>query len=265
MVALLFMLNMSIDSLAAINNNYQDIEILDVSNNLNSFENLNKNKKGYGQGTAVDEKNRPIDAIKLQEKYKEQQGIFIGEDSNKIYLTFDQGYETGNMTKILDVLKEKKVSVVFFVDHNYVSKNRDLILRMINEGHIIGNHTYSHPSMPDLSLEKVKEEITKFHDYMVENFNYNMTLLRPPRGEYSEQTLAVTNSLGYKTIFWSVAYADWSQDNRLGAQKSYRILVDKLHNGAIYLLHSVSKDNTEILDSFIDTARSKGYEFSLYS
>jgi peptidoglycan-N-acetylmuramic acid deacetylase len=133
---------------------------------------------------------------------------------------------------------------------------------MIDEGHLVGNHSYTHPSMPTLSLTKASGEITKMDHYIEENFNYRMTLFRPPMGEFSERTLALAQHLGYKSIFWSFAYVDWNPKKQMGTEKAYKKVVSGLHPGAIYLLHAVSKDNAEILGSFIDEAKKGGYEFA---
>lgn len=260
----------NIGSLNIVSNKTYDEQHVDVNNDSsiisvnNIFESFSNKKNGWGQGKLVDEKNRPLSSLEMNKKYSDFDAVFIGEDNSNIFLTFDEGYENGYTPKILDILKEKSVPAVFFITYDYVNKNPNLVRRMIDEGHVVGNHTYSHPSMPDVSIDKCEEELKKLHDYVYENFNYTMNLCRPPRGEYSERTLSITKSLGYKTIFWSFAYKDWEENNKLGKEESYNRVVNGLHNGAIYLLHAVSKDNSMILSDFIDTARSKGYEFSLY-
>ncbi|WP_411677064.1 polysaccharide deacetylase family protein [Caproicibacter sp.] len=119
--------------------------------------------------------------------------------------------------------------------------------------------------MPTLSISKASDEITKMHSYIKENFNYTMTLFRPPMGEFSERTLALVQSLKYRSVFWSFAYVDWDPQKQMGSDKAYKKVVGSLHNGAIYLLHAVSKDNAEILGSFIDKAKEEGYEFARLS
>lgn len=229
------------------------------------LENLDNTKRGWGQGTQLDADKRPVSCMQFQQKYGKYDAVFIQSNTKKIYLTFDEGYENGYTSKILDSLKEKRVSAVFFVTYDYAKRNPDLVQRMIDEGHVVGNHSYTHPSMPTLSLAKASGEITNLHDYIKDHFNYTMTLFRPPMGEFSERTLALTQSLGYKTVFWSFAYVDWDPKKQVGADKAYQKAVGGLHNGAIYLLHAVSKDNAEILGSFIDEARKEGYEFAKLS
>ena len=132
---------------------------------------------------------------------------------------------------------------------------------MIEEGHIVGNHTVNHKSMPDLSEEKIKEEILELHQTIYDKFNYEMKYMRPPKGEFSEKSLSVTNSLGYKTVMWSFAYQDWNEEKQPEEEKSKEKILNNLHNGEIMLLHGNSKTNTNILDSIIKEAKQKGYEF----
>ncbi len=229
------------------------------------LEALDNTKQGWGQGKQVDGDRRPISAVEFQNKYGKYGAIFIEDNTNDIYLTFDEGYENGYTPKILDVLKEKNVPAVFFVTYDYAKRNPELVQRMIDEGHIIGNHSYTHPSMPTLSIAKACVEITSLHDYIKENFDYTMTLFRPPMGEFSERTLALTQSLGYQSVFWSFAYVDWDTKKQMGAERAYKKVVDGLHNGAVYLLHAVSKDNAEILGAFINEAKKQGFQFSKLS
>ncbi len=237
-----------------------DNNVLPASNT--DFESLDNSIKTWGQGHNVDDENRPIASLDYQEIYGEYDTFFIKEGEKKIHLTFDEGYENGFTPQILDVLKEKDCPATFFVTLEYAEKNHDLITRMIDEGHIVGNHSSSHPSFPEISSSEVKSEITLLHDYIEENFDYSMEALRPPRGEFSERTLALTQSMGYETYFWSFAYKDWEVDNQPENSEAYNRLCEAAHDGAIYLLHAVSKTNTEILSDFIDTMREDGYEFS---
>lgn len=223
---------------------------------------LSRNSNGYGQGVQVDEQNRTTGALDFNASYKKLNATAIDEDSDKITLTFDQGYENGYTAKILDTLKEKKVKAVFFLLQDYAEKNPDLVKRMIDEGHIIGNHSVHHYSMPTLDEETCKTEIMDFHKYMQDNYNYNMTLFRPPMGEYSEFSLGVTANCGYKSVLWSFAYADWDTANQPDKATSSDKLINAAHKGAIYLLHSVSQTNTEILGDVIDGIREKGFEFN---
>lgn len=189
------------------------------------------------------------------------EGIYAGNtDEPVIYLTFDEGYENGYTGKILDVLKEKEVTAVFFVTMPYVKQNPELIQRMVDEGMIIGNHTVNHPSMPEVKDDtKLAKEIMDLHNYMLENYNYEMEYLRPPKGEFSERTVKLSLDLGYKTVLWSAAYDDWDRNNQKGAEYAKKMIYNNLHNGCVMLLHAVSKDNTEVLADVIDEIRSRGY------
>lgn len=189
--------------------------------------------------------------------------IYLGNRNEPmIYLTFDEGYENGYSASILDTLKEKDVTAAFFVTMPYVKQNPELVRRMIDEGHIVGNHTVNHPSMPEVTDdEKLKQEIMGLHDYVKENFDYEMTYLRPPKGEYSERTLKIAKDLGYTTVMWSSAYADWDVKNQKGSDYAKQMILDYMHNGCVLLLHAVSKDNATVLGDVINSLRNKGYEF----
>ena len=232
-----------------------------VSYDLASLDNT---KQGWGQGVQVDEKNRPISPLSFQEKYGKYEAYFIGKDEPVIYLTFDCGYENGYTPPILDALKEKNVQAVFFCTMDYIKRQPELVQRMIDEGHAIGNHSDKHLCMPEQTIERCETEIMNVHQYMEENFQYTMTLFRAPAGEFSERTLAQARELGYKTLFWSYAYKDWDPDNQMGVDKALPKITGALHPGAIYLLHAVSPDNAAILGDFIDNARSAGYTFALF-
>ena len=132
---------------------------------------------------------------------------------------------------------------------------------MIDEGQIVGNHTWRHYSMPEKSLDTCREELSLLHDYVKENFGYEMNVMRPPKGEFSEQTLALASQMGYRTCLWSFAYKDWDANAPGDTTQSLNKLNERLHCGAVYLLHAVSPTNAAILGDFIDYARSQGYEF----
>lgn len=240
---------------------------------IENIESLDSAYINWGSGgSSVDENNRPASSVSYQEKYGGYSADFIkeadeGDGKKKIYLTFDEGYENGFTEKILDVLKEKDCHVVFFVTKPYVESNPDLVQRMIDEGHIVGNHSVTHPSegLPSQSLDDQKFEVTDLHDYMVENFNYNMYLFRYPTGRFSVQSLALLNNLNYRSIFWSFAHYDYDVNAQPDEAESLQKLTSSLHPGAIYLLHAVSQTNTNILGQFIDETRAQGYEFAEYT
>ena len=189
-------------------------------------------------------------------------GVYLGDTSQKkIYLTFDEGYENGYTAKILDVLKENNVNAIFFITGPYLKEHEDLVRRMVEEGHEVGNHTVHHPSLPSLDDKKIEEEILELDKAFYEIFGKKMKYLRPPKGEYSERTLAITKQLGYTNLFWSFAYDDWHRDRVRGKEYAYEKVMNNLHNGAVILLHAVSKDNADALDMIIKGARERGFEF----
>lgn len=214
---------------------------------------------GYGQGTAVDEKNRPDGAVQFNDRYGDLDAFAISEDENRIIITFDQGYENGYTARILDTLKEKDVQAIFFLTGDYAKKEKELVERMIREGHTLGNHSMNHPSLPALSEADAEKEIMSLHDYVLDEYGYEMQYFRCPCGEYSERVLETVQKCGYKTVFWSFAYVDWKTDSQPAPDESIRKLVDSAHGGEILLLHSVSQTNAEILGDVIDALRAKGF------
>lgn len=188
--------------------------------------------------------------------------IDIGNAEDKsIYLTFDEGYENGYTAKILDTLKKHNVPAAFFITEPYLKKNADLVDRMVKEGHIVGNHTVNHPSLPSLGDEEIERELLDLDRKFFDLYGKNMKYLRPPMGEYSERTLYISKKLGYTNVFWSFAYRDWETDNQKGANYALEQVKKGLYNGAVLLLHAVSKDNAEALESIIEEARNRGYVF----
>ncbi len=220
----------------------------------------NDEKIAYGMGVDTDSANRPLGAISAQAQYGDKGALFIGEeDEKRLWLTFDEGYENGFTPQILDTLKEKNVKAVFFVTYDYCVKNPDLIRRMIDEGHTVGNHTWSHPSLPECSPDELYSELKLLHDYVSDNFGYEMYVMRPPMGEFSERVLACAKNLGYTTVLWSFAYPDWDVNAQPGKAAAYEKITSKTHNGAVYLLHAVSQTNTEILGDVIDYWQENGF------
>ncbi len=196
---------------------------------------------------------------------KKYNGIYIQNTSEKvIYLTFDCGYENGVTTQILDVLKEKNCSGIFFVTGDYVDDkaNKPIMQRMIDEGNLIGSHTDNHPVMPTLSNEKFVEELngvyTKLKSVLGDDFK--LTYYRPPQGASSPRDLALSYYLGYKSTFWAFAYGDYNPDNQPEKAAALSKMKSYLHPGAVYLLHAVSSTNAAVLGDFIDWVRAEGYE-----
>ena len=178
-----------------------------------------------------------------------------------LYLTFDCGYENGYTFNVLDTLKEKNVSAAFFCTLDHIEAEPELISRMIKEGHIVGNHSTNHPNFSKISRTKMAEEIEECDNYLRKNFGYTSPYFRFPEGAYNESALDLVGSLGYKSVFWSLAYSDWDTSKQKGAQYAFDTVTARLHPGAIILLHSVSKDNAEALGDIIDYALSQGYVF----
>lgn len=189
--------------------------------------------------------------------------IFLGNTKQKeLYLTFDNGYENGYTAKILDTLKEKKVPAIFFVTGQYVKDQPQLLKRMVKERHLIGNHSWNHPDMTTISVNRMEEELKRVKDEVAKvTGQKEMHYLRPPRGIFNEKTLAVSTKSGYTNVFWSIAYKDWDINDQKGWRYAYDKVVSQLHPGSVILLHSVSRDNAEALGHIIDEARKQGYEF----
>lgn len=185
------------------------------------------------------------------------------DEDKVIYLTFDCGYENGYTEQILDILAKEEVPACFFVTKTYIRDNIDITKRMKEEGHQVGNHTITHPSLPTKSYEEIIQEINGCADYMREATGYDMDpYFRPPCGEYSERTLAITHDLGFKTIFWSMAYLDYDVNKQPGADYVINHFNKYHHNGAIVLMHNVSSSNAEALKAVIQNLKQEGYRFA---
>ncbi len=227
---------------------------------------LDNTSIGWGIGKDTDEQNRPLDCLKNQEKYAAYEADFYKENSKSIYLTFDEGYEAGYTGEILDTLKEHHASAVFFITMQYAKEEPDLIRRMIDEGHILGNHSTSHPvnGMPSLSIADQEKDVTALQDYVRETYHYEMKLFRFPSGKFSEQSIAVMNNLGLKSIFWSFAHYDYNVNDQPDPVASLEKMKKAFHPGAIYLLHAVSSTDTQILGDLIEAAKAAGYPVGRY-
>ena len=189
---------------------------------------------------------------------------YLGNPAKKVlYLTFDAGYENGSTEKILDVLKEEQVPAAFFLVGNYMEKNADLVRRMVNEGHIVGNHTMHHYDMSKLTeKEAFTKELTDLEELYRETTGQELPkYYRPPQGIYSTENLMTAKELGYKTVFWSLAYVDWNNDSQPTKEEAFRKLLPRTHPGAVVLLHSTSATNAEILEELIEEWKDEGYTF----
>ncbi|KMT22583.1 delta-lactam-biosynthetic de-N-acetylase [Clostridium cylindrosporum] len=201
----------------------------------------------------------------VNELLKKYSGYFVGDTSSKkLYLTFDEGYENGYTGEILDILKANNVPAAFFVTKPYIEKEKDLINRMVNEGHIVGNHTSNHPAMPSVTddEDKFNKEFTDTEESFKAVTGKDMPkFFRPPMGRYSEKSLYLTEKLGYKSVFWSFAHKDWEVNNQPSVEHTIKKIKGGMHNGCVILLHAVSESNTKALDSVIKDLKAEGYEF----
>jgi len=201
-------------------------------------------------------------SVNNQTFYEKYGGICLDTTSEKaIYLTFDCGYENGCTGKILDTLREKDVTAAFFVTLPNVKENPELIARMINEGHIVGNHSDSHPNFSKITRTQMAKEIENLDNYLREHFGYSAPFFRFPEGACSESALELVQSIGFTSVFWSSAYADWDISNPKGKQYAFDTVTSRLHPGCVLLLHAVSQDNADALGDIIDYAKEQGYEF----
>ena len=197
------------------------------------------------------------------ESLKEYNAYYVGDSTDKvIYLTFDCGYENGNTEPILDALKKHNVQATFFVVGHYLETSPELVLRMVEEGHTVGNHTYNHPDMSKISdLASFNKEMDDVEKRYQEITGKEMVkYYRPPQGKYSTGNLEMAKELGYQTYFWSLAYADWYQDKQPTKEEAFEKLLGRIHPGAVVLLHSTSGTNASILDELITEWKKMGYE-----
>ena len=202
------------------------------------------------------------------DQLKAYDAAYIGDTSKKVlYLTFDAGYENGCTEAILDTLKKHEVSAAFFLVGNYIEKNADLVRRMAEEGHTVANHTMHHYDMSKISdKEAFSKELQDLEALYKEVTGQDMPkFYRPPQGIYSEENLKMAQELGYKTVFWSLAYVDWNNDAQPTAEQAFSKLLPRTHDGAVVLLHSTSRTNAEILDELITKWKEMGYSFGAVS
>ena len=202
--------------------------------------------------------NATIDDLKQYNAY-----YASNTDEKILYLTFDAGYENGNTPAILEALKKHQAPAVFFAVGNFIKDNPDLIKRMITEGHIVGNHTMTHPDMSQISsMESFQKELEGVEELYTSVTGEPMTkFYRPPRGVYSTENLSMAKELGYSTFFWSLAYVDWIQEQQPSKEEAFQKLIPRIHPGAIVLLHNTSSTNAAILDELLTKWEEMGYQF----
>lgn len=198
------------------------------------------------------------------EKLRELDAAYLDPDGGKVlYLTFDAGYENGYTAKILDVLKEREVPAAFFLVGDYLEREPDLVRRMVSGGHIVGNHTLTHPDMSKLDDAAFEAELRGMETLYEEVTGQTLPkFYRPPQGLYAEDDLKQAQKLGYKTVFWSLAYADWDNDHQPDPDAAVEKLTSRIHDGAVILLHATSKTNAQILDRLIVKWQDMGYRFA---
>ena len=198
------------------------------------------------------------------DQLKKYDAAYLGDTSEKvIYLTFDAGYENGCTAKILDTLQKHNVKAAFFLVGNYIERNADLVRRMVEEGHTVGNHTMHHPDMSKLKdKEAFAKELQDLEELFLEKTGKPLPkYYRPPQGIYSEENLKLAKDLGYKTVFWSLAYVDWKNDSQPSKEEAFAKLLPRIHPGAVALLHSTSETNAQILDELLTKWEEMGYHF----
>lgn len=218
---------------------------------------------GYGWGYQKNDDHKVPDIGEYNEVLEKYNAFYADLSGDKdIYLTFDNGYEEGHTSDVLDVLKAENVPATFFVTGHYVKDQPKLIQRMVKEGHIIGNHSYHHPDFTVISKASIQKELDSLEKAVASLTNQKkLQYLRPPRGTFSQDTLRWTNELGYTHIFWSLAFQDWKTNDQKGKDYAYKEITKQLHPGAIILLHTVSSDNKKALASVIQEAKRQGYTF----
>ncbi len=219
---------------------------------------------GENWGLGFSTSGQPPTGTATADELKKFDAYYLGDTSKKvIYLTFDAGYENGYTAKILDALKKHNVKATFFLVGNYIKTSPDLVKRMNAEGHNVANHTYNHPNMSSIStMESFRKELEDLDTLCKDTTGVTMKkYYRPPQGKFSENNLKMAKELGYKTFFWSLAYVDWYNDKQPTKEEAFKKLLGRIHPGAIVLLHSTSKTNSEILDELLTKWEEMGYTF----
>lgn len=234
------------------------------SDTLPSSEFISSSAEG-NWGLHFQEEGQPPTGNASAKELQKYNAFYTGSGEEKvIYLTFDAGFENGNTEKILDTLKKHNVSATFFVVGTYIESCPDLVKRMVDEGHTVGNHTYHHPDMSQISTkESFQKELTDVEDAYKKAVGKEMTkYYRPPQGKYNETNLQMAKELGYQTFFWSLAYVDWYENDQPSKEEAFEKLIGRIHPGAIVLLHSTSDTNAQILDELLTKWEEMGYKIA---
>lgn len=226
------------------------------------FTSIHINANASGWGFRKNSTHQVPEIGKYQEIIEGTNSYYVGPNDKSVYLTFDAGYDNGVLGKILDTLREKNIKASFFLTGDFIKRFPELTLRIVNEGHIACNHSYSHKKINTLSKIELQKDLEKLEDAFFELTGQRMVkYFRPPEGEFDRTSLLNVKDLGYKTIFWSIAYKDWETDNQSGVDYCVRTIMNNLHDGAIILMHSVSSSNQEALPTVIDKITYEGYTF----
>ena len=215
-------------------------------------------------GLSFQQEGQPPVGNTTADRLRQYDAAFLGDTAQKrIYLTFDAGYENGCTAQILDALQKHHAPAAFFLVGNYIERNPDLVRRMAQEGHTVGNHTYHHWDMSKIGeMEQFRQELEALETLHRDTTGLELAkFYRPPQGIYSEKNLEMAQQLGYHTVFWSLAYVDWLQDDQPTSEQAYAKLIPRIHNGAVVLLHSTSQTNAAILDSLLTRWEEMGYSF----
>ncbi len=214
-------------------------------------------------GLSFQEEGQPPVANASFEELAKYNAYYAEDTQEKVlYLTFDCGFENGNTPAILDALKKHEAKATFFIVGNYLETSPDLVKRMLEEGHIVGNHSYHHPDMSQMGKEEFSKELGELESLYEQTVGQPMEkYYRPPQGKYSENSMQLAKELGYRTIFWSLGYVDWNQDSQPTHEEAFDKLLKRVHPGAIVLLHNTSKTNGEILDELLSKWEGMGYTF----
>lgn len=217
----------------------------------------------YGWGYKANKNNEKPDIGMYEQLIEGHLAFYMDETEEKnLYLTFDNGYEEGYTEGILHILNKHKIPATFFVTGHYVKSEPSLIKQMIQDGHIIGNHSYHHPDFTTFTKEEMAKDLHKLEEAVREIApNYKMNYMRPPRGTFNKDTLTWSDELGYIQMFWSVAFKDWDRHQKRGWEYAYNQVVDQIHPGAIILMHTVSEDNAAALEKIIVELKKQGYTF----
>lgn len=219
--------------------------------------------RSYGWGFRKNDDHLPPDIGILAKEIENTSTYYVGNTLKKeVYLTFDSGFDNGVLPQILDTLRDKKVRATFFILGDMVKRFPGLTKRMVDEGHLVGSHTYSHRNITKMSEEELKADLCRLEEEYFKLTNKPLDpFFRPPSGEFNRESLLTVQKLGYKTIFWSLAYCDWNTGDKRGPEFTHEYVMKNIHPGAVILLHTVSKDNADALSKIIDSLKDQGYEF----